>query len=276
MSERSHPRPGSAQRPTGLTQGRGVSPALRSRPVEAAAILAAVVGVLLVVALVATPAWARGGGPGSGGSTAAPQLPADFPADIPLPPGSLQGTTGSAGQWSVLLLVGGAAADVQRSTERFYIAHGFTRDGNAVVRRGPERITVLAAARDHSPAETNLTLGVTRSGAGTPTAPLVATIEAGHGRVSLSRARRSGLRVRFTAPARARSATLRAYRLAGGTHRLVGRRSAGVHSATNEIALDSSGIRRRLKPGRYVLEVVLRDGAGRRGPTASTALRVVR
>ncbi|MEA2148237.1 MAG: hypothetical protein QOD69_67 [Solirubrobacteraceae bacterium] len=275
--DRSHPRPGSAHGPAGATQGRGTSPALRGRPGAAAILAAALVTVLLGAVVLASTAAARGGG-GGGGAAAAPRLPADFPADIPLPAGSLQGSTGSAGQWTVQLLVGGSAAAVQRSTESFYLAAGFTRDGNAIVRRGSERITILAAARDHSPTETNLTLGVTRSSKAGSTAGSgpVATILPGDRRVSLAGARRSGLRVRFSAPSGARSATLRAYRRVGGARRLLGTRSTTIHGATTAMAVDSAAARRRIKPGLYVLEVVLRDGAGSAGRAASTTIRVVR
>jgi hypothetical protein len=254
-------------------QGRGL-PALLGRPSATAILAVALVAVALGLALLAGAAAARGGpGGGGGGSSAAPRLPADFPADIPLPRGTLQGSTGSAGQWTVQLLVSGSAADVQRSTETFYLDAGFKRDGNAIVRRGTERITILAAARDHSPTETNLTLGVTDSKPGATGSGLVATILPGDRRLSLARARRSGLRVRFRAPSGARSATLRASRSGG---RLLGTRSATINAATSELALDAPAIRRRIKPGRYVLRVVLRDSAGSAGPAASTTVRVVR
>jgi hypothetical protein len=126
-------------------------------------IAATLAAVLLGLALLGGTASARGGpGGGGGGRAPAPRLPADFPAAVPLPPGSLQGATGANGRWSVLLLVRGSAAGVQRSTKRFYLRKGFRSAGYAVVRRGTLRITIAAAARDHSPRETNLTLGVTR------------------------------------------------------------------------------------------------------------------
>jgi hypothetical protein len=272
--DRSRPRPGSEHGPADLTQGRGASLAQRGRPGAAAILAAALVTVLLGAVVLVSAAAARGGG-GGGAAAAAPRLPADFPADIPLPAGSLQGSTGSAGQWTVQLLVGGSAATVQRSAESFYLAAGFTRDGNAIVRRGSERITILAAARDHSPTETNLTLGVTSSKAGNAAGSgLVATILPGGRRVSLASARHSGLHVRFSAPSGARSATLRAYRKAG--HRLLGRRSTPIHGGPSEIAIDTAASRHRIKPGPYVLTIVLHDGAGHAGRAASTTVRVVR
>jgi hypothetical protein len=227
-----------------------------------------VAGALLTVAV----ASARGGG-----EAPPARLPADFPADIALPPGSLEGATGGAGRWSVLILAGGSAADVLRSTESFYLAAGFSRDGYAVLRRGSERITIVAENRDHSATETNLTLGVTdsASGAGRSSGP-VAKILRGRGRVSLARARRSGLRVRFSAPSAARSARVREYRTVGAGRRLVGSKTAAVHGGTNVVALDAAAIRRRAKPGFYVLEVVLRGAGGTRGAPAQSFVRVVR
>ena len=229
--------------------------------------------VLLAVALLSSAAAsARGGG---GGQAAAPQLPADFPADIALPPGTLQGATGGAGRWSVLLLARGSAADVLRSTQNFYIAAGFSKEAYAIVHRGSERITIVAENRDHSATETNLTLGVTDSKTGPgPAHGLVATILLGPRRLSLASAKRHGLRVRFTAPAAAQSATVRAYRTAAGTRRLLGSRTTAVHRGTNAIALDATAIRRRTKPGSYTLELVLHGAGGTKSPRAQTFVRV--
>ena len=255
----------------GPMQGRADRPALRSVP-WAARLAALCTGVLVAALLVAGVASARGGGP----SAAAPaRLPADFPSDISLPAGSLQGATGSAGQWSVLILAPGSAAAVERSTEKFYVAAGFRRVRFGVLARGTEQITIAAENRDHSATETNLALGVTDSKAA-PTGPaLVATILPGRARMSLAAARRSGLRVRFTAPAAARSVTVRAYREAGGRRHLLGSRVQSVHAATNTVALDSVAIRRRISVGLYTLQVVL-HGAGSSAAPATTSIRVSR
>jgi hypothetical protein len=276
-SDRSRQRPGNEQSgPDGRTQGRGTfAPALRA--VSWTALVAALAAALLTAALLsAAAASARGGGGGRGQAPPA-RLPADFPADIALPPGSLQGATGGAGRWSVLILASGSAADVLRSTENFYIAAGFTRDGYAVVRRGSERITIVAENRDHSATETNLTLGVTDSASGAGrSSGLVAKIVRGRGRVSLAQAKRSGLSVRFTAPAAARSVTVREYRTAGAGRRLVGSKTAAVHGGTNVVTLDAAAIRRRAKPGFYVLEAVLRGAGSTPGAPAQSFVRVVR
>jgi hypothetical protein len=276
-----------------IDRGTRVRPApaarrtLRSRSRTLAALAAS---LLAAVALTATMASASGGAP-------PPQLPADFPADVPLPPGSLQGSTGAAGRWSVLILASGSAADVERSTEGFYVAAGFSRDGYAVLHRGSEQITIVAENRDHSPTETNLTLGVTNFGpgattgaatppaSGVPTAPAagpatgpapVATVLARRASVRLATARRRGLRVRFNAPPTARNARVRAYRTDGaGRHRL-GTVTATVHAGANQVALASAPIRRHIRPGVYTVDVVLGDATGTHGPPTVASVRVER
>jgi hypothetical protein len=106
-----------------------------------------------------------GGGHGGhgGGATTAPALPADFPADVPLPPGSLEASNGSAGHWNVLLVVGGSASEAQRSAMTFYTAAGFTADDQATAHRGPYAITIGAENRDHSNTSTHLVVGVART-----------------------------------------------------------------------------------------------------------------
>jgi hypothetical protein len=105
------------------------------------------------------------GGHGRGGTTtAAPAVPADFPADVPLPAGNVLGSTGSAGRWSVLLAGSGPADQVQRSTVAFYVAAGFTADTDSTLHRGGDQITLLAANRDHdNPNAVELTIALTRS-----------------------------------------------------------------------------------------------------------------
>lgn len=226
------------------------------------------------MAMTGAIASARGGS--GGGPAPAPRLPADFPADVPLPAGSLQGSTGSAGQWTVVLLVNGLARDVQRSTVRFYVAAGYSADSDAIVHKGSRKITILAAARDHSPTETNLTLAVidTRPAAAGPR--LVAVILPGSRHVRLATARRSGLHVRFTAPPAAPRAIVRAYRHIDGARRLVGTRTTTVHRGSNTVALDAAAIRHAIKPGVYTLKVVLHGAGATHGPPATTHVRVTR
>jgi len=100
------------------------------------------------------------GGGGNGRAPATVPLPADFPSDLPLPPGDLLATSGAAGQWSALLRVPGSAADALRSAMQFYVAAGFTQDSASTARRGPYAVTLVTENRDHSPTSTNLVVGV--------------------------------------------------------------------------------------------------------------------
>jgi len=211
--------------------------------------------------------------PGAPAATAG--LPPDWPSDIPLPPGTVEGSTGSAGQWSVQLLVRGSAADALTSTVAFYVARGFRAQSNAVVVRGPERIVVVTENRDHSATQTTVVLGVSRSSA--PQRPaLVPTVLPGPKTVRLSRARRSGLRVRFTAPAGARRAVVRAFRVVRGGRRLAGSAGATVHAGRATVALRSAAFRRHVVAGTYVLELVLHGAGGAAGRPVTTRVRVVR
>jgi hypothetical protein len=99
-------------------------------------------------------------GRGGDGAPAAAALPADFPSDVPLPPGELQATSGSAGQWSALLRVPGSASDALRSAMQFYVAAGFTQDSPSTAHRGRYTTTLVTENRDHSPTSTNLVVGV--------------------------------------------------------------------------------------------------------------------
>lgn len=101
-------------------------------------------------------------GGGGGGAASAPALPADFPTEVPVPPGTLQGSTGAAGRWGLLLLTRGPADQVLTTTMAFYRAAGFTTDGPATVHRGHYQVVLVAENRDHSNTETNLAAGITK------------------------------------------------------------------------------------------------------------------
>lgn len=114
-----------------------------------------------------TPTVATRGGHGGGGKsgTGLPAgvgaLPADWPADLPVPHGDIRGFTGSAGRWSVLILATGSAAQVRRSTLALYTAAGFTPVSDSVLNKGGRQITLVVENRDHSGTQTNLMIGVT-------------------------------------------------------------------------------------------------------------------
>ena len=103
-----------------------------------------------------------GGRDGGGGAAPAPALPTDFPTEVPVPPGTLQGSTGAAGRWGLLLLTHGPADQVLTTTMAFYRSAGFTTDGPATVHRGHYQVVLVAENRDHSNTETNLAAGITK------------------------------------------------------------------------------------------------------------------
>jgi RNase P/RNase MRP subunit POP5 len=61
-----------------------------------------------------------------------------------------------------MLLVPGGADTALASAVTFYAANGFTSEGIAQLRRGNYRIVMVAMNRDHSAAETNLTIALIR------------------------------------------------------------------------------------------------------------------
>ncbi|HEY8618773.1 MAG TPA: hypothetical protein VIM01_01690 [Dermatophilaceae bacterium] len=101
------------------------------------------------------------GGRGNGSSAATSVLPADWPPELPVPQGSIMGSTGSAGRWTVLIVAAGSAAEVRRSTVAFYSAAGFTAVSNSVLNKGNRQITLVVENRDHSATQTNLVIYVT-------------------------------------------------------------------------------------------------------------------
>ena len=116
------------------------------------------------------------------GVAVAATLPPDFPADVPLPPGQLQTATGGGGQWSVLLLVNGSAADAHASTVAFYRAHGFVAETDSILHNAKHRVTIVVENRDHSPAHTFVAIGVgARQAAPSGGRVALATRLAGHG-----------------------------------------------------------------------------------------------
>ena len=147
--------PAATTRATSAAAGVGIPAAHQPAPPVAA--------VPPPVAAVPPPVGGGHGGGSGGGRAAAPALPVDFPRAVPIPPGTLLGGSGSAGQWGVLVLADGPADQVLKSAVAFYVAAGYTADGPAIVHRGIYRVTIVAENRDHSNTKTNLALGVTRT-----------------------------------------------------------------------------------------------------------------
>jgi hypothetical protein len=110
-----------------------------------------------------------GDGEGGEGARTVPALPAGWPADVPVPPGQLQGSGGTAGAWTVLLTMPGGADKVLAAAEAFYESNGFTRTASAQLRKGQYSIVMVARNRDHSAAQTDLTVSLAR-GTGPPSA----------------------------------------------------------------------------------------------------------
>jgi hypothetical protein len=132
------------------------------------------------------------------GVAAAATLPSDFPGDVPLPPGQLQSATGGGGQWSVLLLVNGSAADAHASTVGFYRSHGFLADTDSILHNARHKVTIVVENRDHSAAHTFVAIGVGAATAAPASGRVaLATRLAGHGRGS-ARVTFTGARVCWT------------------------------------------------------------------------------
>jgi hypothetical protein len=75
--------------------------------------------------------------------------------------GDVRGSTGSAGQWTVLIVAAGSAAQVRESALRIYAAAGFTAVSDSVLNKGNRQITLVVENRDHSAAMTTLMISVT-------------------------------------------------------------------------------------------------------------------
>lgn|GEM_PF-1620102 len=118
------------------------------------------------------PTNAKGNHGGRGGSgvgsspnprqpPAAGQLPPDWPPDLPVPRGEIQGSTGSAGRWSVLIVAAGSAAQVRQSAFALYVSAGFSAVTDSILNKGNRQITLVVENLDHSATQTNLVIGVT-------------------------------------------------------------------------------------------------------------------
>jgi len=106
----------------------------------------------------------RTGNNTSTGSTVAGGLPADWPPDVPIPAGSIRGSTGStgsAGRWTVLVSTAGSAGAVLRSAAALYTSAGFTPVSGSVLNKGRRQVTLVVENLDHSQTQTSLVVGVT-------------------------------------------------------------------------------------------------------------------
>ena len=102
-----------------------------------------------------------GGGSGPGGTEAGATLPADWPADVPAPPGVIQGSThANATSWTVLTLAPGSAQAVMRQTVDSYRSAGFAAETDAILHNASHRVTINVENRDHSATETFVIVAV--------------------------------------------------------------------------------------------------------------------
>lgn len=107
---------------------------------------------------------------GSGTSATAPAeanagapagAPADWPAPVPVPSGSVQSSTSSPTHWVLSLVADGSYSAVMSSTAQLYVSRGFAVTSDPkfdpyIFFKAPYQVTIIAAARDHSNAKTNL------------------------------------------------------------------------------------------------------------------------
>jgi hypothetical protein len=153
----------------------------RSRAAAFLPVLAAIAGLAAGWAASMQPAAAAT--PSGRPAPAAAALPPDFPSDVPLPPGELQGSTGGGGRWSVQLLVSGSAAAAHQSTVAFYRARGFAAETDSILHDAAHQITIVVENRDHSPNRTFVVIGVANRQPTSGSATLRSTL-AGRGRGS--------------------------------------------------------------------------------------------
>ena len=119
-----------------------------------------VISVLAMVGvgvLAGPPALASGGG---GGSLVRPVLQRDWPVGVPIPAGTITGTSGLRPSETVALLARGSAAQVGRSIVALYTSHGFKQAPNAtqVFSNRRYRVTVVLRSHDHSASRTDVAL----------------------------------------------------------------------------------------------------------------------
>ncbi|MFF2316571.1 hypothetical protein ACFVTE_09900 [Arthrobacter sp. NPDC058097] len=147
-----------------VTASLGTAPAAASRAPAAVPPSSSINGSTTAASPSAQAGGRRRGsdrdGEGGEGARTLPALPADWPADVPVPPGQLHGSGGTAGARTLLLTVPGGADQVLASAEAFYESNGFTRTGSGQLRKGPYSVVMAARNRDHSAAQTDLTLSL--------------------------------------------------------------------------------------------------------------------
>jgi hypothetical protein len=119
--------------------------------------------------------------------------------------------------------------------------------------------------------------GDARTAPAKPAPRLALTSLTARHRLSRRDARRSGLHVSMGVPKGTSTVTLRVFRVAGTKRQRIATAARVVqHPGLNRLKLSSAALRRRLVPGRYVLEVTPSAGAEQPGSTSTLAFRVTR
>lgn len=146
-----------------------LNPARRANVSRFAGIQAVVVVAVLAACLAlpsVAPASARGGGGGGGGGQPPITLPADWPTTVPVPAGVLQQTLGADPHWILVLVANGNYPDVMAAIRTLYTSNGFVelnpQTAPYFFENDLYRVSVIGAARDHSPTQTNVNVYLDR------------------------------------------------------------------------------------------------------------------
>ena len=107
---------------------------------------------------------ALGGGGGTGalasgdGRTAPAALQRDWPAAVPVPVGTITGTSGIRPSETVTLVVVGSAQQARTRVIALYKSHGFRQaaNGTLLFSKRPYQVTVVVRNRDHSATRSDL------------------------------------------------------------------------------------------------------------------------
>lgn len=92
----------------------------------------------------------------------AARLPADWPADVPFPPGAIQGATHpNPSTWTAETLASGSAQAAMDQTVARYRSAGFVAEDGAALHNATRRVTIVVENLDHSNAETFVVVSVT-------------------------------------------------------------------------------------------------------------------
>ena len=99
---------------------------------------------------------------GGGGGTPVVSLPADWPASVPVPVGTLTATSGAVNHWTVNETVKGVDTVVIARIVKLYQNRRFVQDtafdNPKVLKRGRFTVTVYWRNRDHGPEATEVLL----------------------------------------------------------------------------------------------------------------------